>query len=70
MGTTMRCFALVAAVWMLQACTQQSVYEAVQNREKVLCEQQPPSEYRDCMARASKPYATYKREKEEAEQKN
>lgn len=66
MRRTMRCFALVAVIWLLQACTEQGVYEAIQNREKVLCEQQPPSEYRECVARASKPYDAYKREKEEA----
>ena len=69
MRSTTRCFALVAVIWLLQACTEQGVYEAIQNREKVLCEQQPPSEYQECIARASKPYDTYKRDREEAKEK-
>ena len=62
-----RCLAVFLPLLLLQACTEQAMYEAVKNRQKVLCQQQPRSEYQECMEQASESYDTYKKNREDAE---
>ena len=58
---------VMVAVAILAACSNRQVYEAIQNREKVKCQELPRSEYADCMKRASETYETYKKNRREVE---
>ena len=64
------CLAVFLPLLLLQACTERAMYEAVKNRQKVLCQQQPRSEYQECMEQASESYDTYRKNKEETETGN
>jgi len=52
---------------LLQGCTNREVYEALQNRQKVLCQEQPESEYEKCMQQADESYDSYRKNREDAE---
>ena len=52
---------------LLQACSDRQVYDAIQNRQKVLCQEAPRSEYQKCMEDTNKSYTTYKQEREKVE---
>jgi hypothetical protein len=49
---------------LLPACSNRQMYDAMQNRQKVLCQEAPRSEHQKCMDEASQSYDTYKRERE------
>jgi hypothetical protein len=54
-------------VVLLHACSDRQVYDALQNRQKVLCQEAPRSEYQKCMDAANESYDTYKKERESVE---
>jgi hypothetical protein len=53
---------------LLQACGSRQMYDAMQNRQKALCQEVPRSEYQKCMDEASQSYDTYKKERGNVEQ--
>jgi hypothetical protein len=63
----MRYLAVLLPLVLLQACTNREVYEALQNRQKVLCQEQPKSEYGKCMQQADESYDAYKKNREAVE---
>ena len=46
-------------------CTNQQVYEAIQNSQRVGCQGLPQGAYEECMQKHSKPYHEYERERSE-----
>jgi hypothetical protein len=63
----MRYLAIFLPLVLLQACTDREVYEALQNRQKVLCQEQPKSAYEKCMQQTDESYDTYKKDREAVE---
>jgi len=59
---------VVLIVATLHACTSRQVYDGLQARQQVLCQEVPRSEYQKCMDEASQSYDAYKRERDELEQ--
>lgn len=52
-------------VLLLMACSNDQIYRALQNREKVACDSMPQSEYDQCVRNTGKPYKTYESERKE-----
>ena len=50
---------------VLIGCSNQLIYENIQHHQREECAKQPPSQYEECMAAASKSYDEYQRELEE-----
>ncbi len=50
---------------LLQACSQQQVYDAVQQNRQLECQKLPDSQYEECMKQYSEPYKEYERERQE-----
>ena len=58
-------FALIAVGFIaLSACSNQQLYTAAQDAQKVECQKYPDTRYEECMARLEKPYEEYERERE------
>lgn len=57
---------LLLSVMFLQSCGSRQVYDALQHSQKQRCQNLPPSEYSECMERASQSYDNYRRERDEA----
>ena len=53
-------------VLLLVGCSNKAVYDNIQLNNRNECNKVPPSQYEECIDRASKPYKEYKREREEA----
>lgn len=53
-------------VLLLVGCSNKAVYDSIQYNNRNECNKVPPSQYDECIERASKPYEEYKREREEA----
>lgn len=49
----------------MYGCSSRQMYDSMQNRQRIECEQLPPSEYDECMKGATMPYDTYKMEREQ-----
>jgi hypothetical protein len=49
----------------LAACSQQQVYDAVQQNRQLECQKLPDSQYEECMKQYSEPYKEYERERQE-----
>jgi hypothetical protein len=45
----------------LTACTDQQIYEAVQNNQQLECQQYPDTRYEECMRQSGTPYKDYKK---------
>ena len=52
---------------LLTACSQKAVYDNIQLNNRLQCDKVPLPEYDACMERASKPYETYERERQEVD---
>jgi len=63
-----RVLILILVPFLLNGCSDRQMYEAVKNRQKVLCESEPRSRYAECVEQASESYDTYKRERGELEE--
>ncbi len=50
---------------LLIACTNQEVYDAVQENRQQECQNLPPSAYEDCTEQHSEPYDEYERKRQE-----
>lgn len=50
---------------LLQACTQQDVYEMTQDNRRQACDKEPPSLQDSCRERYQQKYADYQRERED-----
>jgi hypothetical protein len=59
-----RYLVIALSLALLQACSNRQLYEAAQNRQKVLCQGVPRSEYQKCMEGTEESYDTYKQERE------
>ena len=57
-------FTLVAV--SISACSHQSYYDGLQERERIMCRQVPPSEYQDCIKQQEKSYSEYEKQREDA----
>ena len=55
---------------LLIACTNQEVYDAVQENRQQECQKLPPSAYEECAKQHSEPYDEYERERQEVLEKN
>jgi hypothetical protein len=53
-------------VLLLVGCSNKAVYDNIQFNSRNECNKVPPSQYEECIDRASKPYDEYKIEREEA----
>jgi hypothetical protein len=53
---------------LASACSNRQMYDAVKNRQKVLCESEPRSSYGECLEQADESYDTYARDREALEQ--
>ena len=60
---------LIALLFMntLYACTNREVYDAIQTREQIKCQEVPPSEYEQCMERTNTSYETYQKQRRDLE---
>ena len=56
---------LLLAAWLLQACSNQQVYDAIQQNRQLECQKLPGTQYEDCMKQYSEPYQEYERERQE-----
>jgi hypothetical protein len=63
----MRYLVIVLSLVPMQACSNRQMYEAIQNRQRVLCQEVPRSEYQKCMEEADESYRTYKQERDKVE---
>jgi hypothetical protein len=59
---------LILIPFLAGACSNRQMYDAVKNRQKVLCESVPRSEYSECMEQANESYDSYERDREEIEE--
>jgi hypothetical protein len=64
----MRYLIILLCLTLAQACSNRQVYDAIQNRQKVLCQEVPRSEYQKCMEEADASYDTYKKERDKVEE--
>ena len=55
---------------LLIACTNQEIYDAVQENRQQECQKLPPSAYEECIKQHSEPYDGYERRRQEALKKN
>lgn len=53
------------ALGLVQACSQQQVYDAIQQNRQLECQKLPGSQYEECMKQYSEPYKEYERERQE-----
>jgi PBP1b-binding outer membrane lipoprotein LpoB len=53
-------------VFLLAGCSNKAVYDNIQRINRNDCNKVPPSQYEECIDRASKSYEEYKRERERA----
>lgn len=56
---------MLVASWLVQACSQQQVYDAVQQNRQLECQKLPGTQYEECMKQYSEPYKEYERERQE-----
>ena len=54
------------SVFALLGCTNRGIYEGVQTGNRLACQEQPPSQYDECMERNSVSYDEYERTRAEA----
>ena len=54
------------SVMLLQACSNQQIYENIQRDQRQRCQTLPQSEFERCMARAGQSFEDYWRDREEA----
>lgn len=57
---------LIVAV-LLAGCSSAGWYEGMKARHQIECQNQPSSEYEDCMRQADKAYVDYEAERETVE---
>jgi hypothetical protein len=57
--------ALALGLGLVQACSHQQVYDAVQQNRQFECQKLPGSQYEECMEQYSEPYEEYERERQE-----
>ena len=56
---------MLVASWLVQACSQQQVYDAIQQNRQLECQKLPGTQYEECMKQYSEPYEEYERERQE-----
>lgn len=58
-------FALILISLTLSACSNQAIYNTLQQNQRNACLKEPPVLYEECMERASQSYQDYRRERDE-----
>lgn len=61
------CGIALFSVCVLVACSSRSAYDALQERNKVECQNLPQAEYDKCMAKAGTSYDEYEAKRKELE---
>lgn len=61
----MRLITVCLVFLVLAGCSNRGIYEGIQAGNRNECLRLPPSQYDDCMKRASKSYDEYDRERKE-----
>lgn len=61
----MRLITVCLVFLVLAGCSNRGIYEGIQAGNRNECLRLPPSQYDDCMERASKSYDEYDRERKE-----
>jgi hypothetical protein len=56
----------VTGTVLLAACSNQQIYNAAQESQRVDCQQYPDTRYEECMARLDTPYDDYEAERRAA----
>jgi len=62
----MRTLLVLLAAFSVFGCSKKAIYDNVQMHNRQQCARLPPSQYEDCMEDAEKTYEEYRREREEA----
>ena len=55
----------LVAWWLLQACSNQQVDDAIQQKRQLECQKLSGTRYEECMEQYSEPYEEYERERQE-----
>ncbi|MFW2374657.1 MAG: hypothetical protein ACN4GM_16140 [Gammaproteobacteria bacterium] len=58
---------VLAAVALLAGCSTAGWYEGMKARHQLECQNQPASEYEDCMRQMDKSFSEYEKEREAVE---
>lgn len=58
---------LVGLCLFAPGCSNQQVYNAIQESQRVDCQQYPDTRYEECMQQLEKPYGDYEEEREALE---
>lgn len=56
---------VMLSLLLVAGCSNRGWYEGMKNRERVLCNQVPASDYEDCMRQAEGNYNEYEKQREE-----
>ena len=56
---------LVVCATVVRACSNEQVYNAIQQNRQLECQKLPGTQYEECMREFSQPYKDYKRERDE-----
>ena len=56
----------IVMLLIFSGCTNKGVYEQIQTNNRVECGKLSPSQYEECVQRASKRYDEYERERQDA----
>ena len=65
----MKIYLVILIALLVGACSNKAVYDNFQLNNRNDCAKLPPSQYEECMERASKSYDEYERERKEALEK-
>ncbi|MCQ3829098.1 hypothetical protein HXX02_06550 [Microbulbifer elongatus] len=60
--TTLSC--LIFSPLLVSACSNQQIYEGIQQNRLQNCEKYPDAQYAECLARHQKDYEEYERERQ------
>ncbi|MCG8394545.1 MAG: hypothetical protein MI745_15820 [Pseudomonadales bacterium] len=66
----MKMIVWMATLMVVAGCSYRGAYEGVQTGNRNACLPLPPSEYDECMEKASQPYEEYERERQEVLQED
>lgn len=62
------CFCALPLVTCQMACTNQQLYDTIQQNNELECSKLPQGQYEECMSRINQPYDEYERQLEESAQ--
>ena len=65
----MKIYLVTAVVLLIGACSNKAIYDNIQLNNRNDCAKLPPSQYNECIERASRSYDEYERERKETLEK-